>query len=163
MLQTLVNGRKQAMTLSSSPPQLKESYDLKTRALKKVWSIIIVVTLTSVFQIIGFIFTPLSMVDHFMMSGFHICYNISITVLVVLYLYLYGPVKEFQQLFEKRDSKDLTTIVTAFDSTGSERIQKGLTLSHASPVSPTDSEITSRQELFQIPNSLQSIRTQSKD
>ena len=89
---TLKQGEQQARHLATqnvemSQEQLK-TINVKKMALIKAWAIVIVVTVDMLFQFVGFLFLPLSVLNKYLMLVYYFSYNITLVVIIALFLFL---------------------------------------------------------------------------
>ena len=89
-----------------SPSEIKgksvekiKTYKFKKVALRKSMAIQYGLTISLIFQFIGFVFIPLTLTWNYFMNFFHMLYNIGIIAFVVLILSIYNPLREVQKLF----------------------------------------------------------------
>ena len=73
--------------MEMSQEQLR-TIGLKKSALTKAWTILIVVTVDMLFQFVGFLFLPLSVLNKYLMLVYYFSYNITLVVIIALFLFL---------------------------------------------------------------------------
>ena len=79
----------------------ENSVNIKKQVLKKAWAILIVATVCLVIQFIGFFFIPLSMIDKNLMLVYFVTYDVTIVVIVSLFIGIHRPLKEVQRVFRR--------------------------------------------------------------
>ncbi|KAL9648371.1 hypothetical protein ABK040_010534 [Willaertia magna] len=76
------------------------TYEIKKSALQKTLLMQIGLTISIMFQCLGFLFIPITYIWNYGMVLFYLTYNIGILVFTVLLLGIYNPLRKVQKMFK---------------------------------------------------------------
>ncbi|KAL9650138.1 hypothetical protein ABK040_011308 [Willaertia magna] len=80
------------------------TYEIKKSALQKTLLMQIGLTISIMFQCLGFLFIPITYIWNYGMVLFYLTYNIGILVFTVLLLGIYNPLRKVQKMFKDNNS-----------------------------------------------------------